>query len=128
MVVNGGRLDSPRNPGPGGGAVAMYLYGLGATAPGPGPSIIDRLPRPIQQFQLNFDFRPNAPASPAVAGFGVTDSPVFIAYLGAGLYQINFLVPAIPADVPLCDGVKVKSNMTVTGSGPNSFYAPQIYL
>lgn len=126
MVMNGQRLDTPLNPSHGGSLLAMWLYGLGATVPGPGPDLIDNLPKPVQQFQLNFDFRPNATGSPAVAGFGVTDSPRFVAYLGAGLYQINFVIPPIPAGVPLCDGVKVKSNLTVTVSGTNSFDAAQI--
>jgi hypothetical protein len=126
MVMRGDRLTTVSNPSHAGDQLAMYLYGLGATVPGPGPSIIDRLPKPIQQFQLNFDFRPNALASPAVTGFGVTDSPLFTAYTGAGLYLINFRVPAIPAGIPSCDGVKVTSNMTVTVSGPNSFDAARI--
>jgi hypothetical protein len=126
MVMNGQRLDTLTNPSHVGDTLAMWLYGLGATTPGPGPDLINNLPKPIQQFRLNFDFRPNATGSPAVAGFGLTDSPRFVAYLGAGLYQINFTVPAIPAGVPLCDNVRVKSNLTVTVSGSNSFDAAQI--
>jgi hypothetical protein len=126
MVMRGNRLTTVSNASHAGDQLAMYLYGLGATAPGPGPSIIDRLPKPIQQFQLIFDFRPNALASPAVAGFGVTHSPPFIAYTGGGVYPINFRVPSIPVGIPSCDGVRVTSNMTVTVSGPNSFDAARI--
>jgi len=61
-----------------------------------------------------------------VAGFGVTASPLFAAYSGAGTYQVNFQVPQIPAGLPACDGQKIKSNLTVTISGSNSFDAAQI--
>jgi hypothetical protein len=92
----------------------------------PGPNCCatpDQLSKPAQQVQLNFDFRPNAPASPAVAGFGVTAAPLFVAHVGAGTYQINFLVPPVPAGLPPCDGVKIKSNLTVTVTGANSYDA-----
>jgi hypothetical protein len=51
---------------------------------------------------------------------------MFAAYVGAGLYQVNFAIPPIPAGVPACDGSKIKSNLTVTISGPNSYDAAQI--
>jgi hypothetical protein len=76
--------------------------------------------------QLNFDYRPNAPASPAVPGYGLTAEPLFVGYTGSGTYQINFAVPPGPLGVPACDGVKIKSNLTVTISGPNSYDAAQL--
>jgi len=37
---------------------------------------------------------------------------LFAAHVGEGTYQVNFSVPPIPAGVPACDGVKIKSNLT----------------
>jgi hypothetical protein len=42
------------------------------------------------------------------------------------MYQVNFVVPPIPAGLPACDGVRIKSNLTATIAGPNSFAAAQI--
>jgi hypothetical protein len=61
-----------------------------------------------------------------VPGFGVTSAPLFAAYVGAGTYQVNFAVPQVPAGLPPCDGVRIKSNLTVTITGPNSSDAAQI--
>ena len=102
-----------------GDGVAAYAYGLGALA-NDGVGIASQL---VQNFQVSFDFRPNAAASRAVAGFGMASAPLFVGYVGAGTYQVNFAIPAIPAGLPACDGVTIKSNLTVTISGPNSFDA-----
>lgn len=129
-VMGAGRLNSLYNLAHTGDALMMWAYGLGALqrpVPVPCCSNPDDLPQPpVQPFQLNFDFRPNAPASPPVPGFGITASPNFAGYTGAGTYQINFVVPTIPPGVPACDGVKIKSNLTVTLSGLNSMDAAQI--
>jgi hypothetical protein len=58
----------------------------------------------------------------------VTAAPLFAAHVGEGTYQVNFVVPPVPAGLPVCDGVKIKSNLTVTISGPNSYDAAQICL
>jgi hypothetical protein len=39
---------------------------------------------------------------------------------------VNFVVPPVPASLPACDGVRIKSNLTVTITGPNSYDAAQI--
>jgi hypothetical protein len=39
---------------------------------------------------------------------------------------VNFAVPPVPAGLPACDGVRIKSNLTVTITGPNSSDAAQI--
>jgi hypothetical protein len=128
VVLDCGKLVSLYNLAQAGDEAAMWLYGLGSITNPTGPccSSPDQLSKPINQFQLNFDFRPNAAASPAVAGFGVTASPLFAAYAGAGTYQINFTVPPIPPGTPACDGTVVTSNLTVTVSGPNSFDAAKV--
>lgn len=41
-------------------------------------------------------------------------------------HQVNFLVPPVPAGLPACDGVKIKSNLMVTVTGANSSDAAQI--
>jgi hypothetical protein len=74
----------------------------------------------VTDVQLNFDFRPNAPASPPVAGFGITAAPVYFGYTGGGLYQVNFAIPPVPRGLPACDGNKITSNLTVTIAGRNS--------
>jgi len=127
-VMVGGAFNSLYNLAHGGDELAVWLYGMGAiTAPGPNCCASpDQLAQPIASFQLNFDFRPKAPASPVVPGFGLTSAPLFAAYVGGGQYQVNFAVPAIPAGPPACDGVKIKSNLTVTLTGPNSSDAAQI--
>ncbi len=38
----------------------------------------------------------------------------------AGLYQVNFIVPPPPADIPACIGT-VQSNLTVSVGGQASF-------
>ena len=128
VVMVGGALNSLYNLAQSGQELAVWLYGMGAITP-PGPNCCnspDQLSQPVQSFQLNFDYRPNAPAFPVVSGFGVTSAPVFMAYVGGGLYQVNFIVPPAPTGLPACDGVKIKSNLTVTLTGPNSSDAAQI--
>jgi hypothetical protein len=127
-VMVGNALNSLYNLAHAGDQLAVWLYGMGARTEQP-PNCCnspDQLSRPVQPFQLNFDFRPNAPAFPVVPGFGVTSAPLFAAYVGGGTYQVNFAVPAVPAGLPACDGVRIKSNLTVTVTGPNSSDAAQI--
>jgi hypothetical protein len=128
VVMGGGSLNSLYNLARGGDQLAVWLYGLGAKTQQAPDCCSDpaQLSQPLQSVQLNYDFRPNAPASPVVSGFGLTNSPLFAAYVGGGMYQVNFAVPPVPAGLPACDGVRVKSNLTVTVTGPNSFDAAQI--
>lgn len=127
LVMVNQQLNSLYNLAHGGDELMVWLYGLGAiTQAAPNCcSTPNQLSQPLAHFQLNFDFRPNAPASPAVAGFGLTARPAFVAYTG-GTYQLNFVIPPVPAGVPACDGVKIQANLTVTVSGPNSYDAAQI--
>jgi hypothetical protein len=121
-------LNSLYNLARGGDELAMWLFGMGATTAPAGNCCAspDQLGNLIQPFALNFNFRPNATASPAVPGFGVTAAPLFAGHVGEGTYQVNFVVPPVPAGLPACDGVKIKSNLTVTISGSNSYDAAQI--
>jgi hypothetical protein len=128
VVMGGNTLNSLYNLARAGDPLSVWLYGMGAKTQQTTDccNSPDQLSRPVQSFQLNFDFRPNAPAFPVVSGFGVTGAPQFTAYVGAGMYQMNFSVPPIPAGLPACDGVRIKSNLTVTVTGPNSSDAAQI--
>ena len=121
------KLNSLYNLAHGGEELAMWVYGMGAKTEQAANCCMtpEQLSKPVQTFMLNFDFRANAPASPAIAGIGLTGTPNFAVYVG-GLYQVNFRLPAVPADVPRCDGVKVKSNLTITITGSNSSDAAQI--
>lgn len=127
-VMVGGALNSLYNLAHGGDELAVWLYGLGpVTAQAPGCCASpDQLSKPVASFQLNFDFRPNAPAFPVVPGFGLTAAPLFAAHVGGGQYQINFAVPPVPAGLPACDGVAIKSNLTVTVTGAHSYDAAQL--
>jgi hypothetical protein len=127
-VMVGDALNSLYDLAHGGDELAVWLYGLGAiTAQAPGCCVTpDQLSKPVESFQLSFDFRPNAPAFPVTPGFGLTAAPLFAAYVGGGQYQINFAVPTVPAGLPACDGVTIKSNLTVTITGLNSYDAAQL--
>ncbi|MBZ5619959.1 MAG: hypothetical protein LAQ69_14740 [Acidobacteriia bacterium] len=127
VTVGSGALNSLYNLAHGGDELAVWLYGMGAVTP-QAPNCCsspDQLSKPVQQFALNFDFRPNAPLSPVVPGFGLTSAPLFASYAGSP-YLVNFAVPQVPAGLPACDGVRIKSNLTVTLTGPNSSAAAQI--
>jgi hypothetical protein len=110
----------------------MYAFGLGRTtpeiktgagAPNPGPIIA------TDGFSLNFDFRANVPPSrplPDPAGIG---HPVYVGAVPgfAGLYQVNFVVPAdVPAPLRPCTAAI--SNLTVTVYTINSFDGAGICL
>jgi len=71
-VMAGGALNSLYNLAHAGDELAVWLYGMGAiTAQGPGCCVSPaQLSQPVQSFQLNFDYRPNAPPSPVIPGFG----------------------------------------------------------
>jgi len=117
VALDNFELNSLYNLAHSGDGVAAYAYGLGALANGN----VDAPSQLIQTFQVSFDFRPNAAASRVGSGFGLTAAPAFVGYTGGGTYQINFAIPSIPDGLPACDGVAIKSNLTVTISGPNSF-------
>jgi len=128
VVMVNNQLNSLYNLAHGGDQLAMWAYGLGAKTE-QSPQCCnspEQLAKPVQQVTFNFDYQANAPASRAMPGLGQTADPTFAAYVGGGVYQLNFVIPAPPADLPACDGVKVNSNLTVTVTGPNSQDAAQL--
>src|SRR5579883_613760 len=130
---------TPAKPGE---ELVMYAFGLGATTPPVPTGQQPTVPAPVTQpVQLNFDYRPNAapsrslslppvcstaPACPSTQPLFAGLTPGF-----AGLYQINFVVPAPPPGTPACDAtyppdvsrppLGIASNLTVSVIGANSF-------
>ena len=128
VLVNN-RLNSLYNLVRGGDHVALWAFGLGnlvGQPPAPNDPIAPNQLFPPTRIQLSFDFRPNASASVAVPGYGLTADPLYAGHVGAGSYQINFTIPPVPDDVPPCDGVRIHSNLTVTISGANSYDAAHL--
>jgi hypothetical protein len=120
--------------------LVMYAVGLGLTSPAvptgspsPSPAV-----RTVEMVTPNFDYRPNAPPSPAYEPSTGNPPPIAVpAFVGltpgfVGLYQVNFTVPAAPAGLPACvNSARVGggansfafafTNLTVTLTGANSF-------
>lgn len=135
--ADGTAVDSihPAKPGE---EVVMYAFGLGkytpavitgAASPSPAAST-------TEGFRLNFDYRPNATASPGTVLYNSSSAPTPL-FAGltpgfVGLYQINFVVPAPAGPLSPCVSagsvgsgvspfVAVWSNLTVTLVGAVSF-------
>lgn len=121
--------NSPAHPGE---EIVIWAFGLGATKPAVATGAITPTPAPIAQtFQeVNFEFAPNAgpskglPESLTACATTPTclNTPVFAGLTPgeAGLYQVNFIVPA-PAVAPVPCGGQVTSNFTLTLVGQDSF-------
>jgi hypothetical protein len=119
-----GSLVSTTKPAQPGEELVMYAVGLGATSPPVKTGVASPVPpaTAARGFDLNFDYRQNAPPAPAIASpFFQPPAPVFVGLTPgfAGLYQINFVVP-IPAErVAPC--TISANNLTVTLAGAMSF-------
>jgi uncharacterized protein (TIGR03437 family) len=126
---DGTRVDA-NHPAAAGEQLVMYAFGLGQTdplvksgaaTPNPPPEL------PPSQFSLNFTLAPNAaPGLPADMEANPAFNPPRPVYVGlvsgfVGLYQVNFTVPAAPAETPYtgCNGA-VLSDLTVTVYTANS--------
>jgi uncharacterized protein (TIGR03437 family) len=125
---------SPATPGE---EVVAYAVGLGQTTP---PLVTGQLVTAaaptVTTFGLDFNFHPNAlpskplPSAPPPVYAGAT--PGFV-----GLYQVNFVVPPVPAGTTACyvqpSGTTpadfpnvVQSNLTVSVGGVSSFDGARI--
>ena len=97
-----GSLVSNTNPASGGEVLIAYAVGLGATNPVMTTGQAATQARPTAEtFRIGFNFEPNAPPS---APPSLAPPPLYTGLTPhfPGLYQINFVVPDIPAGLPPC--------------------------
>jgi len=121
-----GSLVTAAKPAKAGEQLVAYAVGLGYAdpfpvtgAPSPSPA-----PRARTQFLINYAFSPNAAPSrgliPIFPSSVVTQfpAPTFAGLSpgSVGLYQLNFVLPAVPAGTLPCGDV-VYSNLTVSFVG-----------
>lgn len=128
-----GSLVSSASPANVGEYLVMYAVGLGLTSPAVRTGEPTPLPgvETVSTFSLIFDYRPNAtPASMLIspqlgghAGTIMESAPLFSGLVAgmAGLYQVNFQVPATSGALPACGVNSVTSNLTITLVGATSF-------
>lgn len=130
MVIHGdGQLVSAANPAKPGEQLAAYAVGLGPTNPPAREGQPAPAPLPaVQALLLDYNFHANAlPAKPAQG----SKVPLFTGLTPAypGLYQINFIVPAVPDGTRNCaapgtfvpEANVIRSNLTVSFGGAYSF-------
>jgi uncharacterized protein (TIGR03437 family) len=113
-----GKILSADDPAHSGEVLVAYAVGLGATVPAMQTGAAATGPATVL-VKVGFDFRANAaPIFPLIA----EQQPLYAGVTPglAGLYQVNFLAPALPPGAPVCGG-SIRSNMTVTISGSGSF-------
>jgi uncharacterized protein (TIGR03437 family) len=126
-----GLLVSNENPASAGEALVAYAVGLGATNPAVQTGQRATEPTPTAEtFRLGFNFQTDAsPSAPPFMGVTPVPPPVPL-YTGLtpnypGLYQINFVVPSLPAGLPPCAAGQgpdlVNTNLTVSVGGRTSF-------
>lgn len=120
-----GSLVTAANPARWGEVVLGWAYGLGNANPS-GPSGLEyrlsALAPTAQTFALGFNLQPNAAPNRPLARLGAA-SPAWTGIQdGTGLYHVNFVLPAVaPTGQFLpCDGVEVRSNLTITLAGAKS--------
>jgi hypothetical protein len=128
-----GTLVSSGNPALVGEELVAWAVGLGATNPAVPTGQPAAQPVPTAEtFGLDFNFHPDALASKPFPSNVVPNNyqPPVPLYAGLtsgypGLYQINFVVPGVPAGLPPCvpgegPGL-VATNLTVSVGGSASF-------
>ena len=125
MVMHaGGPLVSRSAPARPGETLVIWAYGLGAIDH-PIPAICcsspDQLPLAMQPFNVNVSYA-DAGRFPLRRLPQVL--PNYVGMVGSGLYQVQFVVPAVPADASPCSAAT--GNLMVQVSGPNSADSAQL--
>jgi uncharacterized protein (TIGR03437 family) len=128
-----GTLVSSASPAMAGEELVAYAVGLGATKPAvpAGEPPAQSVPT-AETFGLDFNFHPDALASKPFPSNVVPANyrppiPLFTGLTAgySGLYQINFVVPGVPAGLPPCVSGQgpglVATNLTVSVGGSASF-------
>jgi uncharacterized protein (TIGR03437 family) len=128
-----GLLVSNTNPASVGEELIAYAVGLGATNPPVPTGQPATQPTPTAEiFRLAFNFQADAlpsapPPSQVISRLGQPPAPLYAGLTPgyAGLYQINFVVPDVPAGLPPCASEQgpglVNTNLTVSVGGATSF-------
>jgi uncharacterized protein (TIGR03437 family) len=129
-----GSMVSAASPARAGEELVAYAVGLGQTNPASvtGQLVTKSAPTVIT-YSLDYNYHPNAlPSRPLPAG----PQPIFAGTTPGyvGLYQINFVVPPVPAGTPACVDASamplgsnvVQSNLTVSIGGTYSFDGARI--
>ena len=129
-----GSLVTPAKPAKAGEQLVAYAVGLGQTDPFPVTGAPSPSPAPrATTFLINYAFSPNALPSSGLIPFPPT-SPDLVSQFpvptfaglspgSVGLYQLNFIVPAVPAGTLPCGDI-VHSNLTVSFVGTSIDGAP----
>ncbi len=125
---------SATSPAKAGEELIAYAVGLGQTNPSSvsGQLVAQSAPT-LTAFNLDYNYHPNAlPSRPLPTG----SQPVFAGTTPGyvGLYQVNFVVPPVPAGTPPCVDTStlfppynvVQSNLTVSIGGQFSFDGARI--
>lgn len=100
-----GALVSRNDPAVPGETLVVYAVGMGLTLAQPPTGQAATGPaRTVTPFKLDFRFKANDPPSPPPADLGPLPSPLYAGLTPGypGLYQINFVVPPMPAGSPAC--------------------------
>ena len=113
-----GSLVTAAKPAKAGEQLVAYAVGLGYADPFPvtGAASPSPAPRARTQFRINYTFSPNALPSIGIPARQSSPSFAGLSPGSVGLYQLNFIVPAVPAGTLPCGDV-VYSNLTVTFVG-----------
>jgi uncharacterized protein (TIGR03437 family) len=125
MVMHArGPLVSASAPAKPGETLVVWAYGLGAIdhpVPDNCCSSPDQLPLAVQPFNVNLSYA-DAGRFPLRRLTQVV--PNYVGMVGAGLYQIQFVVPTAPPDLSPCSARS--GNLTMQVSGPNSADSAQL--
>ncbi len=114
---NGGAVSASQ-PAVAGETLVMYAVGLGATDPAVPAGTPAPLPAPlaIGQFSMQFSYNGGVPVLPS-SGSPILQSPITFVGMtptAVGLYQVNFVVPAPPANTSSCLQNQNQTNLTIS--------------